>query len=125
MGGVLAIETGARNSSVVAVIDDSGFDTLPDVIGFKFSQITRLPSWLDMGMMTVQSLDLNFNASEVRPLDDASKLHKPLLVIIGAKDQLVPPIEGNNIYNAASNPKELMVVLKAGHVDSYRSEEHT
>jgi uncharacterized protein len=41
----------------------------------------------------------------------------PVLVMLGARDQIIPPAMGRAIYEAAPEPKQLWVAPDAGHVD--------
>lgn len=119
MGGALAVEAGARNPDVAAVIEDSGYGSLSAVIATRFSQVTRLPSFLDAGMLAIERLDLGFEAGAVRPAGDATHLHKPLLAIIGTADTMVPPAQGESIYRAAAGPRQLLLIPGAGHVGGF------
>jgi len=52
----------------------------------------------------------------VRPIDDVGKIApRPLLLIHGDQDTLVPLENGEALYQAAGEPKELYVVSGAGH----------
>ena len=41
----------------------------------------------------------------------------PLLVVHGADDRVVPPEQGRRVFDAANEPKRLLVVPRAGHND--------
>jgi len=121
LGGALAVETGARDPAVAAVIEDSGFGSLENVYRAGFQRLTGLPA-LPFGLPLVEigQLDLHMRLSAVRPVTDAARLHKPLLAIVGTADRVVLPSEGYDIYRAAPGPKRLLVVPGAGHVDAGR-----
>jgi len=119
MGASLAIETGARDANVVAVVEDSGYDTLSNVISARFQQVTKLPGALAAGMLGLAQLDLRVNLAQVRPIADIAHLDKPLLAIVGTRDTMVPPAEGYRLYDAAPGPKQLLVIPGAGHVAGY------
>jgi uncharacterized protein len=119
MGASLAIETGAHDGAVVAVVEDSGYDSLVNVVNDHFSKVTRLPGFLAAGMLALEAVDLHVNPSAVRPIDDVAHLDRPLLVIIGSNDTMVPPAQGYRIFAAAPGPKQLLVFPGAGHVGGY------
>jgi fermentation-respiration switch protein FrsA (DUF1100 family) len=55
---------------------------------------------------------------DVRALDMMGKLApRPVLVIGGAQDQLVPVAMAHELYAAAAEPKELHIIEGAGHTD--------
>jgi pimeloyl-ACP methyl ester carboxylesterase len=120
MGASVAVETAARASDVRAVVEDSGFSSLVDVVGARFSMLTRLPADPFVGpMLAIGQADLGFDPARVRPVDDAAHLKTPLLAIVGTADRTVPPAQGIAIFHAAAGPKELLVIPGAGHVAGY------
>jgi pimeloyl-ACP methyl ester carboxylesterase len=64
-----------------------------------------------------------------RPVAAGARLQKPLLVIVGGADTVVPPDEGFALCRAAPGPKRLLVVAGAGHGAAFAHEparqEHT
>jgi pimeloyl-ACP methyl ester carboxylesterase len=121
MGGALAVETGARDADVAAVIEDSGYGSLASVFQAGFQRQSHLPAVpFGLPLVAIGQVDLHMQLSAVRPVLDAARLHKPLLAIVGTADQVVPPSEGFDIFRAAPGPKQLLVVPGAGHVDGYR-----
>ncbi len=121
MGGALAIETGARDAEVSAVIEDSGFGSLDNVFRAGFQRVTDLPAVpFGLPLVAIGQVDLGIQLGAVRPVVDAARLHKPLLAIVGTADKVVPPSEGFDLFRAAPGPKQLLVVPGAGHVDGYK-----
>ena len=123
MGAATAVEEAATDPRVSAVIEDSGFANLNDVMRFDFTHTTHLPSVPFASLLlTIASLDLHFDPNRVRPVLAAAELHRPLLVIIGTADTQVPPKQGFELYAAAEGPKQLLVVPGAGHVAAFRTD---
>jgi fermentation-respiration switch protein FrsA (DUF1100 family) len=120
LGASIAVEEGAANPGVAAVIEDSGFSSVGDVFLARFSEVTRLPDlpWA-APLVAFGQADLGTSLWNVRPEADAARLHKPLLAIIGGADTIVPPSEGLSIFAAAAGPKQLLMVPGAGHVQAY------
>jgi protein-L-isoaspartate(D-aspartate) O-methyltransferase len=50
-------------------------------------------------------------------LDRIRKIHAPLLVIAGGEDQIVPLEQSRRLYDAAADPKQLLVIAGADHND--------
>lgn len=123
MGAALVVETGARDSQVAAVIEDSGYGNLANVFRSGFQRVTGLPANpFGAPLVAMGQLDLSMQMAKVRPVDDAARLAKPLLAIVGTSDRVVPPSEGFDIYRAAPGPKQLLVLPGVGHVDGYRAD---
>lgn len=120
LGGAAVVEAAAIDPDVSAVIDDSGFSSAADVILARFTEVTRLPATpLAAAVLGFGTLDFGTSPWNIQPLAMAERLHKPLLVIVGGQDTIVPPAEGLAIFHAAPGPKQLLEVPKAGHVQAY------
>lgn len=120
LGAASAIEAGAVDPDVSAVIEDSGFSSAGDVISARFTEITRLPATpFAAAVMAFGTIDFGTSPWNVQPVVMAARLHKPLLVIVGGDDTVVPPAEGVAIFKAAPGPKQLLEVPTAGHVQAY------
>lgn len=120
LGAAVAIEEAAIDPAVSAVVEDSAFSSAAEVILARFTEVTRLPATpFAAGVLAFGSLDFGTSPWNVQPLAMAARLHKPLLVIVGDGDTIVPPAEGLAIFNAAPGPKQLLEVPRAGHVQAY------
>ncbi len=120
LGAASSIEAGAVDPDVAAVIEDSGFTSAADVILARFAEITHLPATpLAAGVMAFGTVDFGTSPWNVQPVAMVARLHKPLLVIVGGEDTVVPPAEGLAIFKAAAGPKQILVVPLAGHVGAY------
>ena len=120
LGASIAIEEGAVNPNVKAVVEDSGFSSVGDVFLARFTEVTRLPDlpWA-APLVAFGDLDLGTSLWSISPIKLAARLHKPLLAIVGGADTIVPPAEGLAIFNAVPGPKQLLEVPTAGHVQAY------
>lgn len=120
LGAAVALEDAAVDPAVTAVIEDSGFSSVADVFPVRFSAVTGLPD-VPFAAATAAFGTLEFGPEvwSVRPVAMAATLERPLLVIIGGEDTIVPPAEGLAIYSAARGPKQLLEIPTAGHVDGY------
>jgi fermentation-respiration switch protein FrsA (DUF1100 family) len=122
LGGSIAVEAGAVDTDVKAVVEDSGFSSVGDVFAARFSEVTRLPDlpWA-APLLAFGQLDIGTSLWNVRPVAAAAALNKPLLAIIGGDDTIVPPSEGLAIFRAAPGPKQLLMIPTAGHVGAYNT----
>jgi len=109
-----------RLPEIEAVVADSAFATLDEALKTGFCTFCHLPRepfsrfalWFGERLVGVR-------AEEVRPLDAVPDLSpRPLLIVHGTQDRIVPLSEAYLLYEAAGNPKELWVVARAGHVEA-------
>jgi fermentation-respiration switch protein FrsA (DUF1100 family) len=120
LGASIAVEEGAANPDVTAVVEDSGFTSVGEVFLARFSEVTGLPGlpWA-APLVAFGEADIGTSLWAVEPVADAARLHKPLLAIVGGADTIVPPSEGLAIFAAGAGPKQLLMVPGAGHVQAY------
>jgi fermentation-respiration switch protein FrsA (DUF1100 family) len=60
---------------------------------------------------------LHISASELEPIRAIGKLRSPVLIVAGSQDQHTTLAESQQLFDAASNPKELWTVVGAKHQD--------
>ncbi len=116
MGAVVAIMEGNNDTRVSAIIADSPYPLLNEVV----------PRWLKakMGIPTWYSHIIGFFGEKIAGIDTnygpmkLYKINKPLLVIVGTKDPLLREDEANKLA-AKSCCGRALIVNGAGHVDSY------
>jgi alpha-beta hydrolase superfamily lysophospholipase len=115
LGGAVAIDLAAHLSAGSAragtsapargVIVESSFTTLPD--------IARALSyaWLPVQLLMAQKFD---------SLHKIAELRMPVLIVHGAGDRFVPSRFSEELYQAAPEPKKLLLVNGATHNNSMR-----
>jgi len=113
LGSVCASEIGANNpNELKGIIFESGFASVYNIM----TQLFRVKS----SQMTPSSLDKYSNDFRAR------KLKKPVLIIHGSSDMIIPHSEANLLYkNIPENvEKKLVIIEGAGHNDiiNYRVE---
>jgi fermentation-respiration switch protein FrsA (DUF1100 family) len=62
---------------------------------------------------------LGISADDLRPIDNVDKVTAPKLFIAAAEDQHTTFFESQQMFKAASEPKEFWLVPRAKHVDLY------
>jgi len=114
-GGAAALFASADGAPIAAIISDSSYAELSTVLR-RIPPLDSLNPIFDrtvlweVGLMTGRAID------EVAPAKAAAKLDgRPLMVINGADDPLVPPADARKIFAAARGPKALWVAPHAGH----------
>ena len=103
LGGAVAIDL-ATEAPPKALAIQSSFTSIGDMTRLHYPALTFL---LPFASMRYESLAV------------IGRLRAPLLVIHGEADGLVPPEHSRRLYEAASEPKRLMIVPRAGHNDVF------
>ncbi|HET6404880.1 MAG TPA: alpha/beta fold hydrolase [Candidatus Thermoplasmatota archaeon] len=123
MGAAAALHAMPLAPEVRAVVADSSFARLTNVVSHELTSMTGLPTFPFVPLivhfasrMTAQSPDAN------EPARFAETMHRPLLVIQGSNDRLArPAADGEVLARAAGAYADLWLVQGAGHVDARRA----
>lgn len=112
MGAASVIGAAAEDERIRAVVAEASFDTLDAVIrknSSVFGPLTLLPSrW------ALERAGLRIDA--VRPVDDLCRISpRPVLLIYGDQDDVVPDGAADAMFAAACDPAETWLIPGAGH----------
>jgi fermentation-respiration switch protein FrsA (DUF1100 family) len=117
MGGAAALMAAAREPRIAAVAADSAFATLHDIAAGGLRELYRLPAYpftpliVRFGELLTRAR-IRFN----RPVDAVAAIApRPLLLIHGDADTLIPLKDAHALYAAAGEPKELWIVPGVRH----------
>lgn len=120
MGGatVLNVSGEPLPSQVKAIIEDCGYTSVWDV----FQTHIPMEKWqshiaLKMASWTTW-LRAGYRLEDVQPIKQVQKSKTPILFIHGQDDWFVPSEMLDELYNAASCPKEKLLVNHASHANS-------
>lgn len=121
MGGSALLQAIPRLPDVRAVIVDSTFADFGTVTD---EQLASLPTPL-RGMMRAEigfwaRLELGVPLTDIAPKRDIAVISpRPLLIIHGTDDRLIPVVQAKDNFAAACPPKQLWLVPDAGHVGAH------
>ena len=119
MGAVVAILTAADEPAVRAVVADSPYASLADVLAHAYRR-RRLPLRLLDLADVVNQRRYGYPFAALRPVDVVGRIApRPLLLIHGGDDPLTPVEHAHRLYAAAGEPKELWVVEGTAHCGAY------
>lgn len=121
MGASIAIMGSARRQEVRAVVADSPFASHVDVVAHNVSRVLHVS-----GRPIAQLADYflspiaGYRGRDVEPVREAAAIApRPILVIHGTADTLVPFEHGKQVYEAAKQPKEFWAGEGAEHCGTY------
>lgn len=116
MGGAVAIRAAAESPEIAAVVADSAFAHLTGAIEHRFSTLRGLNLRLHRLTMRVAERLSGGRVARVRPVDDIARLApRPVLLIHGTADGIVPRRHLDELYAAASEPKSLWALEGTTH----------
>jgi uncharacterized protein len=120
LGGAAAIMAAAEDPDIGAVVADSAFARLDEMVpqrlghlGFAGPLLACCTQWWGERMA-------GFSVAAVAPAAVAAQISpRPLLLIHGEADSHTPPAQSKELYAAAHEPKQLWIVPGAEHVGCY------
>jgi fermentation-respiration switch protein FrsA (DUF1100 family) len=115
MGAATVILTAAKRSEIEAVVSDSAFPSLEDVLRLNTPITIMQPFVILIGKWSADvSLD------QVRPVDEIAKISpRPVLIIDGWEGAAVAMNSPYRLFDAAKEPKELWVEDGVPHLGMY------
>lgn len=106
MGGAVAIEAASRTEEIGAVVADSSFAHLTGAIEHRISDMRGMTLRLHRLTMRVAERISGGRVARVRPVDAIARIApRPILLIHGNRDGIVPYPHLDELYAAAAEPK--------------------
>ncbi|UCC60657.1 MAG: alpha/beta hydrolase [Dehalococcoidia bacterium] len=124
MGAASSLLAAAEDRDVPAVVSDSCWAELRDLIRSEIARRPYIPGFLTPLMPKVAKLAYRFDIDEASPIDAVAKIApRPVFFIHGEFDRTVPVESAMRLYHSIDNPNNrLWVVPEAPHVGSYRAQ---
>lgn len=121
MGAVATIGAAAEEPSLAAVVIDSGYATLGAIATGGLRLLFHLPAFpFAPAIIRIGEWLTRAKIGAARPIDLIGQIApRPVLVIHGEADRLIPVAEGRSLYAAANEPKALWLVPQVGHAGAY------
>ena len=120
MGAAVSLLVAAREPRIRAVVADSPFASMRDVVGFALAR-RRIPLHPTLSIVdSVNRLRYGYALAAVEPLAAVPAIApRPLLLIHGTDDTIIPIAHSRELFEAAGEPKELWIVPGVGHCGAY------
>jgi dipeptidyl aminopeptidase/acylaminoacyl peptidase len=123
MGASTLLMEAASNPDIQVAVIDSPFGNLPEVLRTQLSRHSHLPSWFNPGVLTAARFAYGVRTDDLVPIRSARNWgSRPLLLIHGEADSIVPVSQARRLA-AAAGPSCLSFTLPGvEHVHAYRDD---
>jgi hypothetical protein len=117
MGGATVIHAAVELPSVRAVVVQSTYSSIEDNIAEGVEHFTGLPSFPFAPLVVwFGEQEAGMSITQIRPIDDIAQIApRPVLIMHGTDDTLIDASNARRLYDAAGEPRELVLVEGAGH----------
>ena len=123
LGGAASLLAAAQDKELPAVVSDSSWANLTDLIKSQIARRTNMPTFLSPLVPGIAKRAYGVDITEAKPLDAVHKIApRPIYFIHGEFDEVVPVENALRLYHSIDNPNNrLWVVPEAKHVSSYKA----
>lgn len=117
LGGATAIMAAARIPEVRAVVAESAYTSLEDNIQNGVERLAFLPAFPFAPLVVFWGQwESGIDIAQVRPVDEIASISpRPVLIVHGELDEIIPVENAHRLYQAALEPKEVYLLPGAGH----------
>lgn len=122
MGGATVLMTSGEKlpPNVKCIISDCAYTSVKGILGYQMYRMYKLPNFPLIHITSlICKLKSGYFFSEASALAQVEKCKIPVLFIHGSEDKFVPTEMVYQLYKAANCDKQLFIVNKAGHGDSF------
>src|SRR5699024_12037526 len=101
----------------------SGYTSMKEELKHQLKHLYGLPAFPLLELTSAMTkLRAGYYFGEVSAIEQVKNNTRPLFIIHGTGDDLVPTWMGEELYEAANGEKELWLVPNAGHIKAYETE---
>jgi alpha-beta hydrolase superfamily lysophospholipase len=121
MGAAVAILAAAREPAIAAVVADSSFTAVADVVAHGVRRALGIPPQpLVRAADELLARRHGYRFSQARPIDAVAAIApRPIMLLHGDADSTVPVEQAHRLYAAAGEPKQLLIAPGAEHCGAY------
>jgi dipeptidyl aminopeptidase/acylaminoacyl peptidase len=121
LGAVTSLLAGAEDRDIDAIVSDSSFADLKDIMEPEFSRRTHAPQFFLHPILFMIKIMYRVDFTAIRPIDSVAKITpRPIFFIHGEADETIPVAHAYRLLQASQNSQdELWIVPGAGHTKSY------
>ena len=121
MGASTLLMEAAHNPRIQAAVIDSPYGSLPELLRTQLPKHSHLPSWFNPGILTAAHLAFGVRTDNLVPIRSAERWgRRPLLLIHGEADSIVPVSQARRLARAAGPTCRAVTLPGVEHVQAYQ-----
>ena len=119
MGSAIAILYASQNPSIKAVVAQSPYTTIDDMVTANIKRTVGLPPFPMVPLIVFfVERKAGFSVNGIAPIDHIALISpRPVFIMMGGRDTWVNPDGGRQLYAAAGEPRELWFDAEMEHLE--------
>ncbi len=123
MGASTLLLEAAQNPDIQVVVMDSPYGNLPELLKKQLSKHSHLPGWFNPGILTAARWVYGVRTDDLVPIQAARSWgHRPLLLIHGESDSIVPVSQAYQLADAVGSSCLTLTLPGVDHVQAYQTD---
>ncbi len=123
MGASTLLMEAAQNPGIQVAVMDSPYGDLPQVLRDQLSKHSHLPSWFNPGILSAARWVFGVRTDDLVPIRAARSWgNRPMLLIHGESDSIVPVSQAFQLASAAGASCSTMTLPGVEHVGAYEAD---
>jgi pimeloyl-ACP methyl ester carboxylesterase len=120
LGAVSALLAAAEDAEIDAVVADSSYADLNDIMEPEFSKRTKAPKIFLRPILFMIKIMYGVDFAAIRPIEVVDKITpRPILFIHGEADDMIPADHARRLLEASQNPDNILWLVPGGHTSAY------
>ena len=120
LGASTLVMEAAQNPHIQVAVIDSPFGNLPELLETQLTKYSHLPSWFNPGILTAAHLAYGVRTDDLVPIRSAHLWgQRPLLLIHGEADSIVPVSQAKRLAQAAGPWCRAVTLPGVEHAQAY------
>jgi dipeptidyl aminopeptidase/acylaminoacyl peptidase len=120
MGAASSLMAAAESPDIIAVVADSSYADLEEIINYQFSRRSSLPRFFIPIILFMDKTFYGIDFKTVKPVESVKSTACPVFIIVGGQDDTVTTDQAQRLFQASRNTQsQLWIVPEAKHTGSY------
>jgi pimeloyl-ACP methyl ester carboxylesterase len=120
LGAVSALMVAAEDTEIDAVVADSSYADLNDIMEPEFAKRTKAPKIFLRPILFMIKIIYGVDFTAIRPVEVVAEIApRPILFIHGEADDMIPVEHARRLLEASQNPEDILWLVPGGHTSAY------